>query len=156
MARIASKIKQDPQFQALVATLGSEEKAKVAYDRLRPAAPEVDPRVQQLVAAGFSVDEANQALAEAPEPVEAPKPKPAPKSSKERAEELVEKRGFTYAKGRVYGGPTLAEAIVRAYKTGKPEIVASSGVGRTKAVLVYREDSGDVAQQNLTASSENA
>lgn len=124
MARIAAKIKQDPQFQALVAALGSEDAAKVAY----------------------------QALADTPKPVEAPKPatKPAP-TSKERAEELREKQGFTYAKGRVYGGPTLAEAIVRVHKTGKPEIVASSGVGRTKAVLVYREDSGDVAQQNLTS-----
>jgi len=120
MARIASKIKQDPQFQALVAALGSEEQAKLAFDGIRQASAE--PKLAVVT----------------------------PLSSKQRAEALVEKQGFEYAKGRVYAGPVLAEAIVRVHKTGKPEIVASSGVGRTKAVLVYKEDSGDVALQNLT------
>lgn len=151
MARIAAKIKQDPQFQALVAALGSEDKAKIAFDRLRPAAPKVDPRIQSLLDAGFTEDEAKKALDEQEAPAEAPKLTPVtPLSSKERAEALVAEKGFEYTKGRVYCGPTMAEAIVRVHKTGKPEIVTSSGVGRTKAVLVYKEDSGDVALQNLT------
>jgi hypothetical protein len=153
MARIAAKIKQDPQFKALVAALGSEEKAKIAFDRLRPAAPEVDPRVQTLLDAGFTEEQAEKALAEQDAPAEPAKLAPVtPLSSKDRAEALVSEKGFEYTKGRVYGGPSLAEAIVRVHKTGKPEIVTSSGVGRTKAVLVYKEDSGDVALQNLTAS----
>lgn len=41
------------------------------------------------------------------------------------------------------------EAAVRVRKTGSPELIRSSGVGHTKAVLLYREDSGDVAAQNL-------
>jgi hypothetical protein len=153
MARIAANIKQDPQFKALVAALGSEEKAKVAYDRLHPAVPEVDPRIQSLLDAGFTEEQAAKALEEqSPEaPAEPAKLAPVtPLSSKERAEALVSDKGFEYTKGRVYGGPSLAEAIVRVHKTGKPEIVASSGVGRTKGVLVYKEDSGDVALQNLT------
>jgi hypothetical protein len=151
MARIAAKIKQDPQFKALVAALGSEEKAKVAFDRLRPATPEVDPRMQTLLDAGFTEDEAKKALEEEATPAEPAKLAPVtPLSSKERAEALVSDKGFEYTKGRVYGGPSLAEAIVRVHRTGTPQIVTSSGVGRTKAVLVYKEDSGDVALQNLT------
>ena len=75
---------------------------------------------------------------------------PKPVTSKDVAEALVEEKGYTFTKGRVYGGVTLAEAIVRVHKTGSPQIVQSSGVGRTKGVLVYKEESGDVALQNLT------
>lgn len=147
MARTNASIKNNPQFKALVAALGSEEKAKVAFDKLRPST-KVDPRVQTLLDAGFTEEEATAALAEKAAPVE----KAAPATSKERGDQLREKQGFEYAKGRVYATGTLAEAIVRVLKSGKPEIVASSGVGRTKAVLVYREESGDVTLQNLTKS----
>lgn len=151
MARIAAKIKQDPKFQALLGALGSEEKAKIAFDRLQPAAPEVDPRMQTLLDAGLTPEQAEQALTEDEAPAEPTKlAQVTPLSSKERAEALVADKGYEYTKGRVYGGPSLAESIVRVHKTGKPEIVSSSGVGRTKGVLVYKEDSGDVALQNLT------
>lgn len=76
-------------------------------------------------------------------------PEPEVISPKQAAEALVAQQGMTFTRGRVYGGIELAKAIVRVSETGTPEIVASSGVGRTSAVLVYRETSGDVAQQNL-------
>ena len=149
MARTNASLKKNPQFQALVAVLGSEEKAREAFDRITK--PAVDSRVQELMAAGFSEEEAKAALAD-----EAPKPKaeakPVAKTSKERAEELVADKGYDFTKGRVYGGVTLAEAIARVFRSGKPEIVQSSGIGRTKGVLVYKEESGDVALQNLTKS----
>lgn len=146
MTRISAAIKKDPQFQALAAVLGSEAKAKVAFDRLQ--APKVDARVQQLLDAGFTQEEAEAALTEAPEaPVEAAVP-----TKKEQDAALVEKHGYVFTKGRVYTGVEHAEAIVRVHRTGKTEIVQSSGVGRTKAVLVSKEESGDVALQNLTAS----
>lgn len=142
-----AKLKQDPQYKALVAALGSHAKAKVAFERLRPSTPEVDPRVAQLMETGlFTQAEAEAAVAEQAAPVEAP----APQTSKQKAEALAESKGYTYARGRIYATTALAEAIVRVHKGGKPEIVQSSGVGRTKAVLVYKEESGDVALQNLT------
>lgn len=140
MARINAATKSDPQFQALVGVLGSEAKAKVAFDRIRKdAEPKVDPKVQELVDAGFTEEEAAKALAEVEAPVEA----------KDPAEALVESQGYKHTKGRVYGGPSLAEAIVRVHKTGKPEIVPSSGKGRVAGVVVFKTEGGDVAQQNL-------
>lgn len=143
--KLTAKVKKDPQFQALVAVLGSDQKALAAFNRVRPTEPAVDPKVAALVDAGFSEAEAKEALAE---PAQAEVK--VPETSKEKAEALAESKGFTYARGRVYGTVALAEALVRVHKTGRPEIVASSGVGRTKAVLVYKEESGDVALQNLT------
>jgi len=137
---INAATKNDPQFQALVAVLGTQAKAKVAFDRIRKNTqpePELDATAT-LLAAGFSEEEAAEALAA--EAVEAKNP----------ADALVEKQGYKHTKGRVYGGPALAEAIVRVHKTGKPEIVASSGKGRVAAVVVFKTESGDVAQQNLT------
>lgn len=155
MARTLASIKKDPQFKALVAVLGSEEKAKVAFDRLRPPTPEIDPNVKALLDAGFTEAEAQQALASSATPATPaaatpPPAAPAPQTSKDRAEALVVEHGYGFTKGRVYGNMALAEAIVRVHRTGTPQIVQSSGVGRTKAVLVYKEESGDVALQNLT------
>lgn len=136
------------QYAALVAALGTEERAQAALKVLHPAAPAIDPRIQALMDAGFSAEDAARALATPAAPA-APVAPPAPKTSKEVATALYEAQGFTPVRGRLYAGPELAEAIVRVYKTGKPEIVASSGVGRTKAIVAYKEASGDVALQNL-------
>lgn len=142
------------QFDTLVAMLGSEEKARVAMAAVAPVEPEVDSRVAELVKAGFKEDEAIAALAagDAAEAPAAEAEKPAPKTSKEKAEALVDKQGYGFTSGRVYANGAVAEAIVRVLRKGKPEIVQTSGVGRTKAVLVWREDSGDVAVQNLSKS----
>ena len=78
-------------------------------------------------------------------------PKSTAKTSKERGDELVQAEGLTFARGRVYLTPDTIEAAVRVRKTGSPEIIRSSGVGRTAAVLLFREESGDVAAQNLIA-----
>jgi hypothetical protein len=66
-------------------------------------------------------------------------------------EQAVEAAGFAYTSGRVYFGPdgAMIEAVVRVLKTGTPEIVATSGNGRTKAVQVTRTASGDASVQNL-------
>lgn len=146
---IPAQVKNDPQFKALASVLGSDAKALEAFNRVNEGTTE-DPRIQELVDAGFSRDKAVAALT-ADEPaevkVEAPK---APKTAKEKADALVEKKGLAYAKGRVYTTTDIIEAQVRVMRSGKAEIVQSSGVGRTKAVLVTREESGDVALQNLT------
>ena len=63
---------------------------------------------------------------------------------------LVEKKGYAFTSCRVYVNMSIVEATVRVLKTGKPEIITSSGVGRTKAVLIQRMESGDVSVQNLT------
>jgi hypothetical protein len=154
-ARITKKVRNDAQFQALVAVIGDDQKALVAFQRLNPEPepePEIDPRIQALVDKGFTVEQAELALSDVEATVEAVVE--APVTEKDKADALVTERGFGYAKGRVYATPLLAEAVVRVHRGGKAEIVPSSGVGRTKAVLVYREDSGDVALQNLTKSEE--
>jgi len=122
---VATNVRKTKKFRALVAALGSEEAALVAYN----------------AAEALRVGEGPTKTAKVTEP--------ASLTSKEKGETLVAQQGLTFTKGRVYGGPSLAEAIVRVHKTGKPEVVKSSGVGRTKAVLVYKEESGDIAQQNL-------
>lgn len=151
--KITKSIRANTQFQALVSVFdGDEAKALERFGRLNPEPiePEVDPRFQALIDKGFTPEDAQLALADVEATVEAVVE--APLTEKDKADALVSERGFGYAKGRVYATPLLAEAIVRVHRGGKAEIVPSSGVGRTKAVLVYKEDSGDVAMQNLTQS----
>lgn len=148
MARTNASIKQTSEFKALVTVFGNEDEALARYKAVfgEVAEPVAAPSaLDNLIAAGFTKEQAEKALADKAAPAPA-----APATSKEKGEALVTEKGYTFAKGRVYGAVTLAEAIVRVFKTGTPEIVTSSGVGRTKAVLVYKEESGDVAQQNLT------
>jgi hypothetical protein len=144
MARTNAALKNNPQFQALVATLGSEEKAKVAFERLRPTAPKVDPRVAELMAAGFTEDEAKAALTEAPAEVEA-------KVEVDPADALREKKGYAFAKGRVYSTSALIEAQARVLRSGKPEIVVGrlTAGEKQRAVLVSKLESGDLSLQNL-------
>jgi hypothetical protein len=110
-----------------------------------------DTRVADLVAAGFTQADAEAAVALAdgttsttPAPVA-----PVAETSKSVGEALVAQRGLAFSSGRVYVNGGIIEAAARVLKTGAPEIATSSGVGRTKAVLVFREESGDVALQNL-------
>lgn len=77
----------------------------------------------------------------------ATKAEPEAKPSKE--ERLVAKAGKAFTRGRTYSNPAIIEAQVRVHKTGKPEVVPTSGVGRISAVLITRTESGDVAVQNL-------
>jgi len=145
MAQVKN-IKRTKKFQALLAKLGDEDRAMAAYTAaFGDPEPQISDDVRELMEEGFTQAQAEAALA-------APANKVAtvtPLSSKERGEALVAERGLAFTKGRVYVTGSHAEAIVRVLKTARPEIVTSSGVGRTKAVLVYREGSGDVALQNL-------
>jgi hypothetical protein len=111
-----------------------------------PVAPQPNP-LAQLLAAGF--DEAEAAAILSQHQGEATEP-PAPVlTRKQAAEALVAEQGLTFTKGRVYVTADIIEAAVRVRKTGSPEVVRSSGVGRTAAVLIAKEDSGDVSIQNL-------
>lgn len=116
-----------------------------------PAAPAVDPKVQALVNAGFSTEQAQAlaAQAEAPQPVA---DAPLVLTSKDQAEVLIAQRGFIPVRGRVYAGPQLIEAAVQVLKTGTPKVVQVEGEHRTKAVAVWRTDDGkSVALQNVGA-----
>lgn len=153
MARTVASLRKNKQFQTLVAVLGDEESAKIAFDKVHPEAAPVKKAKKakksaedELVAAGFTPEQAKQALADEPED---DLPPAAALTDKERGAALVEEKGYGYAKGRVYGNPALAEAIVRVHRSGGAEIVQSSGAGRTAAMLVYREETGDIAIQNL-------
>jgi len=128
-----------------------------------PVVTEVDNRVATLVSGGFTQEQAEQIVRDqdagakpAKKGKKGKKAKaakvtaPAELTAKERAEALVAEKGLTFTRGRIYSpADRLAEAIVRVAKTNSPEIVTSSGVGHVAALLVYREDSGDVAVQNL-------
>ena len=146
-AQQVAAAKRTKKYQALITTAGlAEDRAlRIVMGQDAPVTDPLAPRINALVEAGFTEDEARQLLAE--QPAEPTPQKAEPEVSV--AEALVAQHGLTFTKGRVYGGVTLAEAIVRVSKTGTPEIVASSGVGRTAAVLVNRESSGDVSVQNL-------
>lgn len=149
MARTHASIKNDVQYKALLALLGDEDKALESFQRLTAtvAEPKVDPAMQTLIDAGFTPEQIAAAMSDDTPPVAEPEVVVEPH------EELREQQGFDFAKGRVYAGAELAEAIVTVTKTGKPRIVTGRTVNeRTKAVLVYRLESGDVALQNLIKS----
>lgn len=122
---------------------------------------EVDPRVTQLVDGGFSPEQAERLVADQDGPAKKKGKKKGKKaksrvkaqaetlSDKDRAEALVAQQGMAFTRGRVYSTPAIVEAQVRVLKTGRPEVVPTSGVGHIAAVLLYRETSGDCVIQNL-------
>lgn len=125
-----------------------------------PAAP-ADPdaeRVAALVATGkFTEAQARSIVAAAAQPqhftptvpAQAAPAKAEPVTSKAQADVLVTQQGLAHAKGRVYLTGAMLEAGARVLKNGTPEIIASSGAGRTTHVLIFRTDGGDLAAQNL-------
>jgi len=180
MATIAQQIagaRRSKKYKALVAPpLNLDDVAALAIlgfavEAVPEPAPEpqVDPRVARLVDSGaFTQEEAQEAVAAMDgTPTDQPTQEPESEAPAEEPsggdveaapagpvhEELVEAHGLTFTKGRVYLTADAAEAIVRVRKTGSPEILQSSGVGRTKAVVLFRTDSGDVACQNLSKAS---
>lgn len=129
----------------------------------------VDPRIEALKDGGFTEEQALQILTDqdagtkvkgkkkgkkakvtAAIKAEAAEVLAASLSPKQRAEALVAERGLAFTRGRVYVTGELIEAQARVMKTGAPEVGNASGVGRVSAVLIYREESGDVALQNLS------
>lgn len=137
-------VRRSKKYQALIA-VGLDDAAAL---RSLGVTPPVNGALAELLAAGFSEDEARQALARKTEVT--PAPAPAPLTVKEQGEALVTAQGLVFTRGRVYVTPDVIEAAVRVRKTGSPEVVRTSGVGRTKAVLVTKEETGDVSIQNLT------
>lgn len=126
MSNTTTKPKATKEFKALVASLGSQELAATAWNALHPENPV-------------------KVKAKTEEPAEA-----APLTSYEVSQALVAQAGFVPVRGRVYATPEIIEAQVRVLKTGKPEVVRTSGEHRTKAVVIYRTDDGTtVAVQNL-------
>lgn len=152
MATTLAAVRRTKKFKTLIA-VGMDETKALKYLG-HPVATEPDTKLAELVAAGFTEAEAQQALglaSEASTAVVTPPTIEAPKvlTSKDQGDQLVEAQGLEFAKGRVYVTPDTIEAAVRVRKTGKPEIIASSGAGRTAAVLLFKTDNGDVALQNL-------
>ena len=129
-------IKTTPQYQTLLAVLKDEAQALAAYDRLNPA-PAVDP-IAELVAAGFTQEQAVAALTDVAEVVVVPD-----------HDVLREAEGFKYAKGRVYGDKSLAKAICEVLNSGAPQLVRNTKV-ENKGVLVYVTE-GSVTLQNVVA-----
>lgn len=151
-------------FKQLLDFLGSDAAAVAQWNKVHPdnqipvegtttvvAADPLTPEARALVEAGLITEEdALAVIGGAPAATEAPAAPPAPATSKDLGDVLVAEQGFVFSKGRVYTTPTLIEAQVRVFKTGKPEIVDVEGSRRTKGVLVFRTDDGaSVALQNL-------
>jgi hypothetical protein len=132
---MATNVKATKKYKALIAVGLSPEQAMKA---LSPEPVKDDPRAQ-LIAAGFTPEQADGILGASGDTAD----------EVSEADALVEASPYKFAKGRVYVNSSIVEGVVRAIKTGKPEIVTTSGTGRTKAVLLVRQDSGDVSIQNL-------
>ena len=134
-------IRRTKAFKTLLAVGFSEDEAvhklsKLAKDKETPV---TDP-LTTLVEGGFTPEDAAKILG-----VEVK----TDKTVRELFDEKVEAAGFSFARGRIYANPDVAEAIIRVHKTGSPEVVQTSGVGHTKAVALFLEESGDVSVQNL-------
>ena len=146
------------KFRALLAVLDNDEAAAIrSWNGAHPEnqipveVPAVNAEVAALMDAGFSLDEAEAALAAAAaKKASEPKAEAAPLTSQERAEALVAQAGLIHVRGRVYVTGDLLEAQARVLKTGKPELVRNDGSHRTKGVVIYRLDDGKtVAVQNV-------
>ena len=154
---VAPKLKSDAQiartkkYQALIAVgLSPEAAAKKYREVVEGLAPVAAPDpVQQLIDAGFDEAEARAIVNAGATPEPEAKVVLVKQTSQEIGEALVEKAGLAFTKGRVYVTPDIIEACVRVRKTASPEVVTSSGVGRTAAVLIFKTEGGDVALQNL-------
>jgi hypothetical protein len=155
------------KYKALIAAEFSDSEALnflasqgVDVSHVQPKDAPEDDALAALVQAGFTREQAEQLNASQPKgkkakkkakKAKAAKAAPAPEvlTAKQEGEALVAQRGFSFSRGRVYSTMETIEAQVRVLKTGRPEVVSTSGVGRVVAVLIYREESGDVAVQNL-------
>jgi hypothetical protein len=145
-------IKRSKKFAALVTNGFTEAEAlSLLGVPAQPADPAAE-KVAALVATGSFTEAEARSIVEAQfftPTATATAVKPEPVTSKTLADNLVAQAGLAHTKGRVYVTGSILEAAARVLKTGTPEIIATSGVGRTKAVVIFREDSGDVALQNL-------
>lgn len=145
------------KFRALLALLDNDEAAAIrSWNGAHPdnpipvEVPEVNAEVAKLMDAGFTLEEAEAALAAAAKKADQPKAEAAPLTSQEQAEALVAKAGLIHVRGRVYVTGPLLEAQARVLKTGRPEVVRNDGSHRTKGVVIYRLDDGKtVAVQNV-------
>jgi hypothetical protein len=155
------------KYKALIAAEFSDGEALnflasqgVDVSHVQPKDDATNDALDALVKAGFTPEQAEQLNASQPakkgkkdkkrkKAKAAKAPAPEALTAKQEGEALVAQRGFSFSRGRVYSTMETIEAQVRVLKTGKPEVVSTSGVGRVVAVLIYREESGDVAVQNL-------
>lgn len=140
------------KFKALLALGMDKDQAAKVYQQtvLGIAAEPVEANepgpIAQLVAAGFTQDEAEHMLAEG----QSPEPQPVVAAGLDPIAALIAKHGFDFAKGRVYLGADAIEAAVRVRRTGTPELIASArATTRPRAVVVYQGENGEVIVQNL-------
>lgn len=164
-------IKRSNAYKALIAAGKTERKAlrKCGVVEVKPVTDD-SAKVAALVATGlYNEAEAKAVVAgqfftptqatqvdltkpakKAKKGVSLAKPEPVVEAtSKTASDALVAQSGYAHGRGRVYVNAAIVEGIVRVLKTGTPEIVNTSGVGRVPAVVIFREDSGDVAVHNL-------
>lgn len=154
-----ARIRATPQYKALRSILGADGKARfsapVALAKVKalmcpdPEAPTTTSDKQELIDAGFSPEHAAEALAEVESATVESIVEAKPKSPKDLADELVASQGLRHTRGLVYTNTAIIEAQARVMKTGSPEVHKTSGIGHTKAVVVYKSDSGEVAVGNL-------
>lgn len=140
--KTTTRVRSTKAYKDLVAAGLSDKKALKALGR-----DDVAPRTKGKTKARVAVELPLGKKAKKAKPAKAAKVEPEAKPSKE--ERLVAKAGKSFTRGRTYSNPAIIEAQVRVQKTGKPEVVPTSGVGRISAVLISRTESGDVAVQNL-------
>lgn len=146
-AQLIASTKRTKKYAGLI-NIGLTEDAALAQLGVGVAE---DTRVADLVAAGFSQVEAEGIVGTTTDGAMSAVTTPAsPLTNKDLGDALVAQHGLAFTRGRVYVTPSILEAAVRTLKGGGAEIVATSGVGRSVAVLVFKvEESGDVALQNL-------
>jgi Holliday junction resolvasome RuvABC DNA-binding subunit len=140
---MSTQVKRTKKYKALIALGLSETEA---LKKLKELAGETEPAptksdIQELLDAGFSEEDARRIVGDVVT---------SPKSAKELIAEAVRDAGYQFTNGRVYMNSDVVQGIVRVMKTGTTEIVPTSGVGRVKAVVLIREESGDVSVQNLS------
>lgn len=146
---MSARIRATKQYKGLRA-VGLDDTAAL---RVLGHAPAVDTNTQTLLDAGFTPEQAASILggqfATPTAVAQVVAPAPTQVTSKDLADNLVAQSGLSHGKGRVYATGEILTAAARVLKTGTPEIVRTSGKGKTPAVVIFREDSGDVAIQNL-------
>ncbi len=110
------------QYRALFAALGDKDLALAAWKAHNEPAPKpTESLVVSLVKEPKAKKKAKKAKAAKVA---------VPQTPKEVVDALIESRGLSFARGRVYVTPEIVEASVRVLKGGNPEIIRTSGNGR--------------------------
>lgn len=145
-----ANLKRTAKYKALIAIKMSPDDA--VNTLLGNAPAQDDPReaaIADLMSVEFTRAEAEAILASGTVSIAEAEADVEPEPAKSVTETMVDAAGLNYARGRVYVTIDIIKAVVQVTESGEPAIVKTSGKGRTKAVLINREASGDTSIQNL-------